>query len=133
VKKMLLVAAAIAALVPAYLSGQQGGGRGQAGPREVVVGQLAGKPVIQPVVRGVDYRDAINPNDPAMNGPVPRLPDGHPDLTGPWEGGGSDNDMGVEGGLKPGELDALLLPAARALKAERSKAIYGEPISTACR
>ena len=126
-KKMLLVAAAIAALVPAYLSGQQGGGRGQAGPREVVVGQLAGKPVIQPVVRGVDYRDAINPNDPAMNGPVPRLPDGHPDLTGPWEGGGSDNDMGVEGGLKPGELDALLLPAARALKAERSKAIYGEP------
>ena len=126
-RKILFVTAAIAALLPSYLSGQQGGGRGQAGPREVVVGQLNGKPVIQPVVRGADYRDAINPNDPAMNGPVPRLPDGHPDLTGPWEGGGSDNDIGVEGGLKPGEMDALLLPAARALKAERSKAIYGEP------
>jgi hypothetical protein len=62
-----------------------------------------------------------------MTGPVPRLPDGHPDLTGPWEGGGSDNDMGVEGGLKEGELDSLLLPAARKLKEERSKAIYGEP------
>ena len=28
---------------------------------------------------------------------------------------------------KKGELDALLLPWAKALKAERSKAIYGEP------
>src|SRR5678815_4485322 len=94
---------------------------------EIVVGQLNGRPVIQPVRRGVDYRDAISPTDPAMNGPVPRLPHGHPDLSGPWEGGGSDNDMGVEGGLKEGELDSLLLPAARKLKEERSKAIYGEP------
>ena len=66
---------------------QQGG----ATPNEIVVGTLAGKPVVQPVRRGVDYRDAISPTDPAMNGPVPRLPDGHPDLSGPWEGGGSDN------------------------------------------
>ena len=102
------------------------GGRG-GGPQSVVVGQLGGKPVVQVSVRGVDYRDTISVTDPAMNGPVPRLPDGHPDLTGPWEGGGSDNDIGVEGGLKPGELDTYLLPAAKALKEQRSKAIYGEP------
>jgi hypothetical protein len=24
-----------------------------------------------------------------VNGPVPRMPDGHPDLSGPWVGGGS--------------------------------------------
>jgi hypothetical protein len=101
----------------------QGGGRGQG----VVVGQFGGQPVVQPLQRGADYRDTINPADPAMNGPVPRMPDGHPDLTGPWMGGGSDQDMESDGGLKKGELDALLLPLARAAKAERSKAIYGEP------
>jgi len=102
----------------------QGGGRGQQG---VVVGQFGGQPVVQPLQRGADYRDTLNPNDPAMSGPVPRMPDGHPDLTGPWMGGGSDQDMESDGGLKKGELDALLLPWAKAAKAERSKAIYGEP------
>ena len=101
----------------------QGGGRG---PQQLVVGQFRGKPVVQ-ANRGATLRDAISFNDPAMNGPVPRLPDGHPDLTGPWEGGGSDGDMESEGGLNKGELDALLLPWAKAAKAERSKAIYGEP------
>ena len=62
-----------------------------------------------------------------VNGPVPRLADGHPDLTGPWEGGGSDADMEREGGLKPGELVALMLPWAKELRAKREKAIYGEP------
>ena len=100
------------------------GGRG--GPQQVVVGQFRGKPVVQ-VNRGPAYRDSISFNDPAMNGPVPRLPDGHPDLTGPWEGGGSDGDMESDGNLKKGELDALLLPWAKTLKAERAKAIYGEP------
>ena len=42
-------------------AGRQGGG---AGANEIVVGQLNGKPVIQPVRRGVDYRDAISPTDP---------------------------------------------------------------------
>ena len=77
-----------------------------------VVGEFGGKPVVQ-VNRGADYRDAIPLNDPTMNGPVPRLPDGHPDLTGPWEGGGSDQDMEADGGLKTGELDALLVPRTR--------------------
>lgn len=45
--------------------------------------------------------------DALVNGPVPRLPDGKPDLTGPWVGGGLDEDIESEGGLKPGELPLL--------------------------
>ena len=36
--------------------------------------------------------------DNLVNGPVPRLPDGHPDLTGPWMGGGSNADIEADGG-----------------------------------
>ena len=42
---------------------------------------------------------------------------GHPDLSGPWVGGGSNADIEKEGGLKPGELP--LLPAAKALRDSR--------------
>jgi len=49
--------------------------------------------------------------------PVPRLPDGRVDLTGPWVGGGSNADIEREGGLKPGELP--LLPWARELRDRR--------------
>jgi hypothetical protein len=52
-------------------------------------------------------------------GPVPRLPDGKPDLSGPWVGGGSNDDIEHEGGLKPGELP--LLPAAKALRDSRNE------------
>jgi hypothetical protein len=52
-------------------------------------------------------------------GPVPRLPDGTVDLSGVWVGGGPINDIEREGGLKPGELDALMLPSAKALMATR--------------
>jgi hypothetical protein len=45
--------------------------------------------------------------DKDVSGPVPRLPDGHPDLSGPWLGGGSNADIEHEGGLKPGELPLL--------------------------
>ena len=54
-----------------------------------------------------------------VNGPVPRLADGHPDLTGPWLGGGSNADIEREGGLKPGELP--LLPWAKALRDKRKE------------
>lgn len=101
----------------------RGGGRGQ---QSVVVGEFAGKPVIH-VTRGATFRDAIAIDDPMLKGPVPRMSDGHPDLHGPWAGGGSDQDMEVDGGLAKGEMDALLLPWAKQVKAERSKAIYGEP------
>jgi len=62
-----------------------------------------------------------------VNGPVPRLPDGHPDLTGPWVGGGSNDDIEREGGLKPGELP--LLPWAKELRDKRKE--RDEPY-TAC-
>src|SRR5215210_3472348 len=51
-----------------------------------------------------------------INGPIPRLHDGKPDLTGPWVGGGSDADIERDGGLKAGELP--LLPWARDLRAK---------------
>ena len=35
------------------------------------------------------------------------MPDGHPDLSGPWVGGGSNQDIEKDGGLKPGELPLL--------------------------
>ena len=50
-------------------------------------------------------------------GPVPRMHDGKPDLSGPWVGGGSNSDLEAQGGLKPGELP--LLPAAKALRDSR--------------
>ena len=59
--------------------------------------------------------------------PVPRLPDGKPDLTGPWVGGGSNVDIEREGGLKPGELP--LLQSAKALRDKRKE--EDEPY-TAC-
>src|SRR5439155_15607755 len=57
--------------------------------------------------------------DNLVNGPVPRLADGHPDLTGPWVGGGSNQDIERDGGLKPGELP--LLPWAKALRDKRKE------------
>jgi hypothetical protein len=55
--------------------------------------------------------------DARVNLPVPRTPDGKPDLTGPWLGGGSNADIEREGGLKTGELP--LLPWARELRDKR--------------
>ena len=69
---------------------------------------------------GVRY---INPGSPtvsdaeATSRPIPRLPDGKVDLTGPWVGGGSNGDIERDGGLKPGELP--LLPWARELRDKR--------------
>jgi hypothetical protein len=61
--------------------------------------------------------------------PIPRLPDGHVDLTGPWVGGGSNNNMESDAGFKKGELDAMLLPWA--LEVKRKRRIQDEPY-TAC-
>src|SRR5687767_16005943 len=55
--------------------------------------------------------------------PIPRLPDGTIDITGPWVGGGSNDDIEREGGLKPGELP--LLPWAKALRDSRK--VQDEP------
>jgi hypothetical protein len=63
--------------------------------------------------------------------PVPRMPDGHPDLSGPWVGGGSNDDIEHEGGLKPGDLP--LLPWAKALRDARKEEdepyLYCTPMS----
>jgi hypothetical protein len=48
----------------------------------------------------------------AVKGPMPRLPDGTPDLSGVWQGGGPIRDLAV--GLAPGETIPLL-PAAKKL------------------
>ena len=53
-------------------------------------------------------------------GPVPRLPNGMVDLMDTtWLGGGSGGNIETTGGLKEGELDALMLPSAKALMATR--------------
>ena len=65
----------------------------------------------------------INPGTPVLRDdevnsqPVPRLADGHIDLTGPWVGGGAIADLERDGGLKPGEL--ALLPWAKELRDKR--------------
>ena len=57
------------------------------------------------------------PDAQANSQPIPRLPDGKVDLTGPWVGGGSNVDIELEGGFKPGELP--LLPWAKELRDNR--------------
>ena len=40
----------------------------------------------------------------ALDGPVPRYPDGTVDLGGAWTGGGPVQDMEAQGKFKPGEI-----------------------------
>ena len=124
VKKLCLfslVIAGIALMLALRLDAQQqAGGRpvGQnPGGQENRVGSISvgGTPTV--------------PDNQVTSQPIPRLPDGHIDLTGPWVGGGSNNNMEADAGFKKGELDALLLPWARELKAKRD--IKDEPY-TAC-
>jgi hypothetical protein len=65
--------------------------------------QVGGSPVI--------------PDSEVTSQPVPRLPDGTIDITGPWVGGGSNGNIERDGGLKPGELP--LLPWAKELMSKR--------------
>lgn len=81
------------------------------------------------VENGVGF---INPGSPVLaeaefnSRPIPKLPDGTVDLTGPWVGGGTVEDIGRDGGLQ-GELP--LLPWARELRDRRRR--QDEPY-TAC-
>ena len=104
----------------------QGQGRGQgAGP---VQGQPPAGGRFSPKLAG--EFTPTTPDDIAK-GPVPRMPDGKPDLSGPWVGGGSNQDIEAQGGLKPGELP--LLPWARDLREKRKEAdepyLYCTPMS----
>ena len=56
------------------------------------------------------------PREVVPQGPTPRLADGHPDLSGVWNGGGPVGDLAQ--GLAPGETIPLL-PAAKALMDKR--------------
>ena len=115
-KRMLFVSTMLVALTLSLAAQGRGGGGGQGGP--------AGN------ANGVRY---INPGSPtvsdaeATSQPIPRLPDGKIDLTGPWVGGGSNGDIERDGGLKPGELP--LLPWAREL---RDKRVAKDEPYTAC-
>jgi hypothetical protein len=119
VRKLLVISMTLVGLTVmllAQLHAQGGGGRGQAGAGQGLdrVGQInvGGSPTVSDT-------DAV--------GPVPRLPDGKPDLTGPWVGGGSNQDIERDGGLKPGELP--LLAWAKELRDKRKP--QDEPY-TAC-
>ena len=59
----------------------------------------------------------VVPDSEVTSQPVPRLPDGTVDITGPWVGGGSNGNIERDGGLKPGELP--LLPWAKELMSKR--------------
>jgi hypothetical protein len=96
VRKILVISATIAAMWPLLVQ-----------PVSTQAGPEAGKVEV--------LRRAGPPK-----GPVPRLPDGTVNLgDGVWTGGGPIGDMGVQGGLKKGELDSLMLPWAKALVATR--------------
>ena len=117
-----LVIAVTAAVLAATVVGAQGrggnAGRAAAQGGDVTSGQPS--PSGKTNEGGVVF---INPGTPvipdaqANSQPVPRLPDGHVDLTGPWVGGGAIADIERDGGLKPGELP--LLPWAKELRDKR--------------
>lgn len=102
-KRLLYVIGALLLLAPEVQSQQQGGAA--PGP----TGQVGYIFLPSPTV----------PDAEANSQPIPRLPDGKVDLTGPWVGGGSNADIEREGGFKPGELP--LLPWARELRDNRKE------------
>jgi len=62
------------------------------------------------------------PAEEAPNRPVPKLPDGTVDLSGVWSGGGPVENIELQGGLKAGELESIMLPAAKQIFASRTEA-----------
>jgi hypothetical protein len=113
--RQLLIALASVLVVTSSLHAQERGGDTA---RDVTTGQPGSNG--QEVNGGISF---INPGTPALRDsevnsqPIPRLPDGKIDLTGPWVGGGTVADIERDGGLKPGELP--LLPWAKELRDKR--------------
>ena len=106
-KKVIVVLIFITGVSLALLAQLQAQGRG------VQQIQVGGSPVV--------------PDNQVTSQPIPRLPDGKVDLTGPWVGGGSNGDIERDGGLKAGELP--LLPWAKEL---RDKRLEKDEPYTAC-
>ena len=95
-RRFLVVSVSAAGLILAALGHLQAqGGVGQI--------QVGGSPVV--------------PDSEVNSRPIPRLPDGTVDITGPWVGGGSNGNIERDGGLKPGELP--MLPWAKELMSKR--------------
>ena len=78
-------------------------------------------------VRHISPRNPVVADADVSSQPIPRLPDGTIDITGPWFDGGSNGDIERDGGLKPGELP--LLPWAKEL---RDKRLAKDEPYTAC-
>jgi len=91
--------------------------------RELLVVLVAGVALLAAGVAAQEQVKHIAPRNPIVADadvnslPIPRMPDGKPDITGPWFDGGSNGNIEREGGLKPGELP--LLPWAKELMARR--------------
>jgi hypothetical protein len=80
---------------------------------------LAGQTLVPaPPAQTTPARRARGPALPA--GPAPRLPDGTPDLSGVWMGGGS-NSGDITKGLKPGEEVVMLPWAEKLMKGRKSQ------------
>jgi hypothetical protein len=132
VRKLLVISITLAALtvmLQAQGRGGRGGGQGDAPGRGD--GREAGNRAgVLTDNGGIRY---INPGSPTVpdaeinSRPIPRMADGHVDLTGPWVGGGSNGDIERDGGLKPGELP--LQPWAKDL---RDKRLSKDEPYTAC-
>ena len=120
-KRLLVVSVTLA--VTAMLAHMQAQGRGGRGGGQAAAG---GTPV-QDAVRYINPGSPTVPDNQVTSQPIPRLPDGKVDLTGPWVGGGSNGDIERDGGLKPGELP--LLPWAKEL---RDKRLSKDEPYTAC-
>jgi hypothetical protein len=103
VKQLLVIVIALATLSP--FAGRL---QAQSNPDSLTVN--GGVSFINPGIPTV-------PDAEADSQPVPRLPDGKVDLTGPWVRGGTVADIERDGGLAPGELP--LLPWARELRDSR--------------
>lgn len=117
VRRLLITATTLAAVTAVLMVSVQAQGRGG---RQGGAAQGGAEPVGTIANGGVRY---INPGSPTIadadinSKPIPRLPDGKIDITGPWVGGGSNGDIERDGGLKPGELP--LLPWAKELRDKR--------------
>ena len=123
-RKLLVVSIVITGLTLALGAHLQAQGRGRAGqaPAAPATTNQGGR------VGSVNVGGSPTvPDNQATSQPIPKLPDGHVDLTGPWVGGGSNGDIEREGGLKPGELP--LLPWAKEL---RDKRLEKDEPYTAC-
>jgi hypothetical protein len=123
VKRALVIAVTVAALAT-VLQAQRGGGQGRGGGRGGATNNPAGA---QGGLPHINPGSPVVPDSEIDSQPIPRMPDGHPDLTGPWVGGGSNGDIEREGGLKPGEL-----PLQQWAKDLRDKRLEKDEPYTAC-